>query len=490
LRDPAVPRSPFSEFPTVPLDVRQLLKANEGRNYDLHRDHVNPQFAKVLKTIGYDRCYVRAEGQYLWDVAGTRYLDMLGGYAVFNMGRNHPDIRQAIIDFLNEDYPSLVQMEAPLLSGLLAEELKKRVAPVSEALEIVYFTNTGAEGVETAIKFAKCATGRPGIVYCGRAFHGLSTGALALNGCESFRSGFEPFLPHCRKIPFNDLPALEEALAARDVAAFVVEPIQGKGVHIPLPGFLREAAALCRKYGTLFVADEVQTGVGRTGKFLALEHEGDVDPDIVVLSKALSGGYVPVGAVLTRKSIYQKVFSSMDRAVVHSSTFGQGSLAMIAGLASLRVLDEYDLMANATRMGEMLGNGLRAMASGDRFEFLHEIRQRGLMIGIQFGKPKSMSLRTGWSLIHTMDKNLFPQAVTIPLIDQHHIITQVAGHETNVVKLIPPLVINEDDVRMFLGAFEQVMIDLHQFPGPVWKVLKKLGTLALTNRPREAVGNV
>jgi ornithine--oxo-acid transaminase len=465
----------------VPLDVRQLLKDNEGRNYDLHRDHVNPQFAKVLKTIGYDRCYVRAEGQYLWDIAGTRYLDMLGGYAVFNMGRNHPDIRQAIRDFLDEDYPSLVQMEAPLLSGLLAEELKKRMP---NGLDIVYFTNTGAEGVETAIKFARCATSRSAVVHCGRAFHGLSTGALALNGCESFRSGFEPFLPHCRQIPFNDLAALEEALAARDVAAFVVEPIQGKGVFIPAPSYLREAAQLCRKYGTLFVTDEVQTGIGRTGRFLALEHDGDVDPDIVILSKALSGGYVPVGAVLTRKSIYQRVFSSMDRAVVHSSTFGQGSLAMIAGLASLRALDEHDLMTNAQRMGDMLGEGLRAMV--DRFEFLHDIRQRGLMIGIQFGRPRSMSLRTGWALIHKMDKNLFPQAVTIPLLDQHHIITQVAGHETNVVKLIPPLVLDEEDVRTFLSAFEQVMVDLHQFPGPVWKVLKKLGSLAVTSRPREA----
>lgn len=465
----------------MPLNVQQLLKDHEGRNYDLHRDHVNPQFAKVLKTIGYDRCYVRAEGQYVWDVAGTRYLDMLGGYAVFNMGRNHPDIRRAMRDFLDVEYPSLVQLEAPLLSGLLAEELKRRMP---NDLDIVYFTNTGAEGIETAIKFAKCATSRSGIVHCGGAFHGLTTGALALNGCESFRSGFEPYLPHCRSIPFDDLPALEQALSSRDVAAFVVEPIQGKGVHLPAPGYLRDAAQLCRKYGTLFVVDEVQTGIGRTGTFLALEHETDVDPDIIVLSKALSGGYVPVGAVLTRKSIYQKVFSSMDRAVVHSSTFGQGSLAMIAALASLRALDEHSLMDNARRMGDMLGEGLRGMI--DRFELLHDVRQRGLMIGIQFGKPQSMGLRTGWTAINTMDKNLFPQAVTIPLLDQHHIITQVAGHETNVVKLIPPLVINEADVRTFLSAFEQVMTDLHQFPGPAWKVLKQLGTLAVTNRPREA----
>ncbi|TVQ51897.1 MAG: aspartate aminotransferase family protein [Phycisphaerales bacterium] len=463
----------------MPLDLAKLIEEQRGRNYELHREHINPQFARVLKTIGFDRCYVRGEGQYLWDVEGTKYLDLLGGYAVFNMGRNHPGIKQALRDFLDQDVASLVQMEAPLFSGLLAEELKRRMP---NDLDIVYFTNTGAEGVETAIKFARRATERPAILHAAKAYHGLSTGALALNGCESFRSGFAPYLPHCREIPFNDLNALEDALRSRDVAAFVVEPIQGKGVHIPTPGYLREASALCKRYGTLFVADEIQTGMGRTGRFLAIEHEEAVDPDIVILSKALSGGFVPVGAVLTRKWIYDRVFFSMDRAVVHSSTFGQGAMAMVAGLASLRALDDDDLMNNADRMGTMIRDGIEAMVP--RFEFLHGVRQRGLMIGIQFGPPASLGLRTGWSLIHKMDKNLFPQAVTIPLLDQHKILTQVAGHETNVVKLIPPLCLNEADVQHFLSAFEQVMVELHQFPGPVWRVLKKLGTLAVTQRAR------
>jgi ornithine--oxo-acid transaminase len=458
----------------VPLDIRQLLQDNEGCNYQLHKAHVNPQFAKVLKTIGFDRCYVRGQGQYLWDDAGRKYLDMLGGYAVFNMGRNHPDVQQTIIDFLHEDYASLVQMEAPLLSGLLAEQLKKRIG---RELNIVYFTNSGAEGVETAIKFARRATGRSTILHCHRAFHGLTTGALSINGDSSFRDGFDPYLPGCTAIAFDDLQALETALASGDVAAFIVEPIQGKGVHIPSSGYLAEAAALCRKHGALFIVDEIQTGMGRTGRFLALDHEGDVQPDMVIISKALSGGYVPVGAVLTRKWIYQKVFSSMDRAVVHSSTFGQGSLAMVAGLAALTALDEHDLAANAARIGGKLKQGLDAMQS--RFEFLSEIRQRGLMIGIQFGKPRSLSLKTAWAVIHKMDANLFPQAITMPLLDKHNILTQVAGHKTNVVKLIPPLVLNDDDVRWFLDAFEQVMVDVHQFPGPVWGVLRQLGKHAM-----------
>src|SRR5262245_47367381 len=323
-----------------PLDIRALLKQHEGRNYDLHSAHVNPANVRTLKTIGFDRCYVRAEGPYLWDVQGAKYLDMLAGYGVFGLGRNHPEIRRVLTEFLALEYPSLVKMDGPLLCGLLAEELKRRMP---NELDMVFFTNSGAEGIETALKYARCATGRPAIPHCQKAFHGLTYGALSLNGDESFREGFAPFLTDCRAIPFNDLAALETELAKGDVAAFVVEPIQGKGVNIPSPGYLRDAIALCRKHGALFVDDEVQTGLGRTGRFLAIEDDGELDPDIVVLSKALSGGFVPVGAVLCRRWIHEKVFSSMNRSVVHSSTFSQGSFAMVAGLATLDVLERQRL---------------------------------------------------------------------------------------------------------------------------------------------------
>ncbi len=461
------------------LDIRALLRKHEGRNYELHSAHINPANARTLKTIGFDRCYIRAEGPYLWDIAGTKYLDMLSGYGVFGLGRNHPEVRQVLMEFLEADYPSLVKLEAPLLAGLLAEELKKRMP---NDLDMVFFTNSGAEGVETAIKYAKCATGKPAILHCLKAFHGLSYGALSLNGDASFREGFEPFLPHCRGIPFNDLPALDQELRRGDVAAFVVEPVQGKGVNLPSPGYLREAAALCRKHGALFVADEVQTGMGRTGRFLAVEHDGDVDPDVVVLAKTLSGGFVPVGAVLCKKWIHEKVFSSMQRSVVHSSTFSQGSLAMVAGLAALDVLDRHNLIQRAAQLGDRIGEGLRAMVP--RFEFLKEIRWRGLMIGIEFGPPKSLMLKTAWTLMHQLDKSLFPQAAIIPLLDKHHIITQVAGHHIDVLKLLPPLVISEDDVRLFLDAFEDVVTQMHKFPGPAWDVIADIGKLAFTNRAR------
>lgn len=461
----------------MPLDIGRLLGEEVGRNYILHAEHINPRFARVLKTIGFDRCYVRAQGPYLWDNAGHRYLDMISGYGVFALGRNHPAIRQALQEFLALDYPSLVQLEGPLLSGLLARELKKRVP---EALDTVYFSNSGTEGIETAIKFARCATGRPAILHCRSAFHGLTNGALALNGDATFRDGFAPFLPECRQIPFDDLPALERALAAGDVAAFVVEPVQGKGVNIPASGYLTEAARLCRRHGALFVADEVQTGIGRTGRFLAIDHEPDLVPDILVLSKALSGGYVPIGAVLTRRAIYDRVFSSLERAVVHSSTFGQGSLAMVAGLATLAALDETAAIAQAAATGEYLLSALQAMLG--RYAFLKSVRGRGMMIGIELGEPARAGLKAAWHMVHRMDRSLFPQAVIMPLLDDHHIITQVAGHHLDVIKLLPPLILSREDADAFVQAFASVMAGLERFPGPAWDVLARIGRFTFTVR--------
>ena len=462
-----------------PLDLAALVQEYAGKNYELHAEHINPSNVRTLKTIGFDRCYTRAEGPYLWDVEGEKYLDFLSGYGVFGLGRNHPEVRRILKEFLDEEYPSLVKMEAPLLSGLLAAELKKRMP---NELDMVFFTNSGSEGVETAIKYAKCATGKPAIIHCKKSFHGLTSGALSVNGDESFREGFAPFLPDCRAIAFNDLAALEEELKKGDVAGFIVEPIQGKGVNLPKPGYLLEAQKLCHKHGALFIDDEVQTGIGRTGKFLAIEHDGAVDPDIVILAKTLSAGFVPVGAVLCKKWIHERVFSSMQRSVVHSSTFSQGSLAMAAGLAALDVLDREDLVANAEKMGDLIGHGLTTMVP--HFEFLKEVRWRGLMTGIEFGPPKSISLKLAWTTCHALDKSLFPQAAIIPLMDKHHIITQVAGHAVDVIKLLPPLVITEEDVKWFLTAFEDVMLQMHRFPGPAWDVLTGIGKMALTQRAR------
>lgn len=460
----------------MPLDIRRLLQDAAGPHHQLQSDHVNPRFAKSLNLIGFDRTYVNAENAHLIDQNGEHYLDMLGGYGMFNMGRNNKTVRRALSDFLNAETASLIQLGTPLLSGMLAQELKRRIP----GFDYVYFTNSGADGVETAIKFARRSTQREGILYASSAFHGLTTGALALNGAEIFRSGFGQLLPGSRKINYNDIGHLEDALSKRDAAAFIVEPIQGKGVTIPNVGYLREAGHLCRQYGTLFVVDEIQTGLCRTGHFLAMDHDGDVEADIVVLSKALSGGYVPVGAVLYKKDVYNKIFSSFEDCVVHSSTFGQGDMAMVAGLAALTALDESNAAHNANIMGDRLGQGLLAMKK--RFEFIADVRWRGLMVGIEFGAPKSLSLRAAWSSVNALSKDLFCQAITIPLLADHRILTQVSGHRTNTIKLIPPLTLTDEDVTWFLTAFEKVMVDLHKFPGPAWEALFRIGKNAVKRR--------
>jgi ornithine--oxo-acid transaminase len=449
------------------LDLSEMFKDREAQRSSMHARYLNEQLVRVLKTIGYDVGFQKGQGQYLIDRSGARYLDLLSGFGVFAIGRNHPVLRDALKSVLDSELPNLVQLDVSTLAAVLAERLLGHVP----YLDKVFFANSGAECVEAAIKFARCATGRPGIVYCDHAFHGLSYGALSLTGDENFRAGFGPLLPDCTSIPFNDLAALEKTLSTRQVAAFVVEPIQGKGVNMPSDEFLPGAAALCRRYGTLFVADEIQTGIGRTGRFLACEH-WNIEPDMVLLAKALSGGHVPVGAVLARKHVFDKVFNQMDRAVVHGSTFGKNDLAMAAGIATLDVIKAERLVENAARRGAELRLALTRMVPG--YELMKEVRGKGLMIGVEFGPPKSLRLKASWNVLETANKGLFCQLITVPLFKDHKILTQVSGHGSHTIKLLPPLTITDEDCSWIERAFDTVIADSHKVPGAIWSLGKTL----------------
>ena len=454
------------------FDIREMLASREAERYYLHSQHLNEMMVRVLRTIGFDVGFQSGQGQYLFDRTGERYLDLLSGFGVFGIGRNHPLVREALTQVLSCDLANLVQMDVSLLAGLLAERLLRFVP----FLDKVFFANSGAEAVEAAIKFARRATRRPGIVYCDHAFHGLTYGSLSANGDEIFREGFGPLLPGFSSIPFNDLAALERALSGRNVAAFLVEPIQGKGVNLPDENYLRGVQALCRKYGSLLIADEIQTGLGRTGKFLAIEHWG-VEPDMVLLAKTLSGGHVPAGAVLTRKGIFDKIFDRMDKAVVHGSTFGKNDLAMAAGLAALEVIENERLVQRSAELGTRLLAAFERMA--ERYELLRAVRGKGLMIGIEFGPPKSLKLKASWTLLETANKGLFCQLITIPLFKDHKILCQVAGHASHTVKLLPALVITESDCAWIEQAFDAVIAESHQVPGAVWSLGKTLASHAI-----------
>ncbi len=449
------------------LDIEHLLAEREAERYTLHSRYLNEQLIRVLKTIGFDRAYQRGKGQYLYDRDGQKYLDLLSGFGTFALGRNHPTVRETLKKVLDSDLPNLVQMDVSALAGILAERLLRHAPYLDKA----FFANSGTEAVEASLKFARAATGREGIVFCSHAFHGLTYGSLSLNGDQIFRAGFGPLLPACTEVPFNDLEALERTLASRQIAAFIVEPIQGKGVHIPADGYLRDALELCRKYGTLLVADEIQTGMGRTGRFLACEH-WDTEPDMVLLAKSLSGGQVPTGAVLTRKWIFDKVFDRMDRAVVHGSTFAKNDLAMAAGLATLEIMEAERLTQNAERLGARLLVAFEQMVG--RHELVKAVRGRGLMIGIEFGTPRSLKLKASWNLLETANSGLFCQLIVIPLLKEHRILTQVAGHGNHTIKLLPPLIITDDDCDWIEQSFEAVITDAHRVPGAIWSLGRTL----------------
>lgn len=458
------------------FSIAELLAQHSEDKFELHEKHLNNQMVRVLKTIGYDRNYKRAIGQYLYDEQGNEYLDLLSGFGVFAIGRNHPTVISALQETLTLELPNLVQLDVSILSGLLAKEI---LTTTPENLEKMFFCNSGTEAVEAAIKFARYTTKRSKIVYCEHGYHGLTMGALSLNGEKIFREGFGPLLPDCIAIPFNDLAALEQALSNKDVAAFIVEPIQGKGVNLPDDNYLVEVERLCKKYGTLFVADEIQTGIGRTGKFWAIDHYG-AKPDMILMSKALSGGFVPVGAVAMTQHIMDTVFNRMDRAVVHGSTFSKNNMAMAAGLAGLEVIKSENLVEQSATVGNDIIASLNAMST--KYEFLKEARGKGSMIAIEFHAPKSLTLKAAWAMLEAANKGLFCQMITIPLFKDHRILTQVAGHGMNVVKLLPPLTLTQKDRDHIINAFDQTIAATHQVPGTIWDLGKNLASHALKGK--------
>ena len=442
------------------FDLPSALKTRAGEGPALWARYLNPQAARVVRSIGFDRRWERGQASYLVDDTGARYLDFLSGFGVFGVGRSHPTIRRALHDVLDAELADLVQMDTPLLAGLLAEALIDRAPD----LDRVYMCNSGTEAVEAALKFARCATGRPRVLYCDHAFHGLTAGSLSVNGAKEFRDGFGPLLPGTQ-VPFGNLDAIRRELAAGDVAALIIEPVQGKGVAISPPGFLASAAELLHARKALLIADEVQCGIGRTGEFWAYQYDG-VEPDLVVAAKALSGGYIPVGACLGRDEIFQKVFSSMDRVLVHDSTFGSNAQAMAAGLATMHVFEERDVVGNARRIGDLLFSRLSALT--DKYDMLSEVRGRGLMIGIEFDRPSSWRLRPQWTALQAARKGLFAQTIVHGLFHKHRVLTQVSGDHTEVIKLIPPLIIGEAEVDRFVDAFVDVMDEAHSGGGLVW----------------------
>jgi ornithine--oxo-acid transaminase len=382
---------------------------------------------------------------------------LLGGFGMYGVGRNNPRVRAALVEALELETPGMVAMGTTLLPGLLAEAL---IGEGGGRIERCLFTSTGTGAVEAALKLGRAATGRTRVVSAEHGFHGLTLGSLSANGNPEFTARFQPLLPGFERVPFGDLEALEEQLRREDVALFLVEPVQGKGIHLPPDGYLEGAQDLCRRYRTLFCVDEVMTGFGRTGRMFAFQHWG-LEPDLVTVAKTLSGGYVPVGALLMARSVHEAVFDSMPHALSHGSTFAPNELAMAAGLATLHELRERRLVEESARLGDRLLELTRPLV--DEFEVVQDVRGLGLAWAIEFGEPDGGGTVT-YRLIERAQEGLFAQLVCVPLFTKYRILTQVAGHDMAVIRILPPLVLTDADVEEFADALRATIKAAQRMP--------------------------
>lgn len=445
---------------------------------DRFRRHINPAMFAVGS--GFLKPLARGQGSRVWDTDGKSYLDFVAGYGSLNLGHNHPEVVTAVQAALAEQVPGFSPATINPWAAALAEQLATIAPP---GLEMVFFANSGTEAVEAALKLARKATGRRGLLYCERSFHGKTLGALSVTGNPVYQRPFEPLVPECVAVPYGDAAALERVLDSRRFAAFVVEPVQAEGGMIAPPAdYLLTAQALCRKTGTLLLADEVQTGLGRTGAMFAVDHLG-VTPDLMALAKSLSGGLVPIGAMLARRDLWHEAYGSVENFALHSSTFGGGSLACAAGLATVRLLRETDLIEQAAERGAQLWEGLRMLPA--RYPVVRELRGQGLLLGLEFNPPPASIIgRLQGLLAGGASPYLVPglerlqQALTATyvmalLLQEHGIYTQVARSNPRLLRVEPPLILTAAEASQFITAVEQCCAEVDALYGTFDQTIAK-----------------
>lgn len=473
----------------------ESVASRAPRAAKLYARYINPVMIALAAKSGIAKTFVRGEGTRLWDADGKEYLDFVAGFGAMNLGHNHPAIVAAVQQALAEQAPGFAQSSVNPLAAALAEEL---VSLAPAGLEMAFFANSGTETVEAALKLARAATGRAGLLHCERSYHGKSFGALSVTGNPNYQRPFGPLLPDCQAVVYGDLAGLERALATRRFAAFIVEPIQAEGgMYVPPAGYLREAKRLCQAAGTLLIADEVQTGLGRTGTLFACDREG-VEPDLMTLAKSLGGGLMPIGAMLARRDLWLKAYGTLHTCTLHTSTFGGGSLACAAGLAALRVLRQERLADHAELRGEQLRQGLAELCEGSRL--LREVRGEGLLVGLEFN-PLPDAIAAHWKaldgggissyLVSNFDQMIegLPAMYAMQtLLNDYGIYTQVTRSNPRVLRIQPPLTVRRDEISAFLDAMRQICEESEfaqrLFDGVVAKT--NLGKHQGGDRPAEA----
>lgn len=440
------------------FSLDDALKLTRTEVVELHREYLNPSLVNLMSLINFTKQYVKADGIRVWDSEGREFLDFLGGYGALNLGHNHPRIL-AVITKVSQQ-PNLLQASLNTLAGALAHNLAL-ITPGK--LQRSFFCNSGAEAVEGALKLARIATGKTKIISALNSFHGKSFGALSATGKEKYQKPFQPLVPGFDYFPFGDLEAMEKLLKTQDTAAVILEPIQGEGgINLPPPGFLKATRELCTKFGALLIIDEIQTGFGRTGKLFACEHEG-VEPDILCLAKSLGGGVMPIGVYIATDAVWKNGYGVIERATLHSSTFGGNSLACAAGLAALEVIAEERLTEKAAELGEYFLSKLKKLQ--ERHSLIKEVRGLGLFIGLEFEQPRGwLDKLTGGKLSETAHEYTGAM-VAGELLNKHGIITAYTLNNPNVIRLEPPLVVEKAEIDRVVEALSAIFDQSQSFFG-------------------------
>jgi len=422
-------------------NVSNVFGLGTGEITKLHLKHMNPVSTSIIRFIGAHRKFVKAKGIYLIDEKGEKYMDFLCGYGAVNLGHEPTEVLDALRDV--EGCPNILQASLNPFAAKLAEFLEK-VTPGE--LSRTFFCSSGTEAVEAAIKLSRCATGKQMLISTTKAFHGKTFGALSVSGKDKYKKPFAPLVPKTKIIPYDDLKTLEKELRKGSTACFIVEPIQGEaGVIVPHDGYLKGAEKLCRKYGAMFIVDEIQTGMGRTGKLFCCEYEG-VEPDIMCLSKSLGGGVMPIGAMITTDKIWKKAYGTLQTCLLHTTTFGGNTRACACGIAALNTIIKKGYIRNARIQGEYLLSELKSLQR--RFPVLLDVRGKGLMIGMTFARLKGKNSLVEGALTLWTTRQLFRK---------HHIVTAFTLNNFDVLRIAPPLCVTRREVNMFLSSLEDVL---------------------------------
>lgn len=394
-----------------------------------YKQFINPGLARLMQFGGFGEVEETAEGCTITTTSGKQYLDFLGGFGVFSLGHRHPRVVEAVhrqLDRMPLSSKTFFAEPQAALAARLAE-----LAPGD--LQYSFFSNSGAEAVEAAIKMARLATGKTDFVCAQGAYHGKTMGALAATGREKYRKPFAPMVPGFTHVPYNDLAAMEAAITER-TCAILIETVQGEGgIIVGHPGYLSGLRQLCDRHNILLIADEVQTGLGRTGALFGVNHE-NVTPDIMTLAKALGGGVMPIAATLSTSAIWEHVFA--ENPLIHTSTFGGNQLACAAGLAALEVTVEERLSEQAAERGAQLVAGLR-QAQEELPDVITDVRGQGLMVGVEFAEEDFAAL-------------------TINQMAAEGVIAAYTLNNPKVIRMEPPLIVSsaqvDQAVAVFLGA--------------------------------------